>query len=201
MKHQNIFEWEEVNIPKQNLHWKEGQSEQIKELLKIGSKFNILPTVVGDHCSKSVSLPVSCFSIETSKGNVKLFIRDNFYDIKCSIISEFKIKNFSLAFFYPEISQNELEKEIERYCEYYGKEKPIDDSWYEDWSSSSILREKNRIFIAKSVNSCYCEGINNLGFSKNVFTHYKEGTTEFTVSFLSYSSIEHLIEALIQIGK
>jgi hypothetical protein len=98
----DVTTWIRVNEPDENLIYKKGLGKQVCTIRdtimrdifyhsifkeydnKLYDEFQ--PMVINTHRSKSVLLPVMLLNIE--KYNIKIIVRENFYDWKISIISK-----------------------------------------------------------------------------------------------------------------
>lgn len=192
--------WQEHNIPKSNLTYKKYQAEQLEDLTSIGVAFGTTPRIVGNHFSKSVTLPVSCFEFKGVSQATHVFIRDNYYNIKCCVSSDVFI-DIPMEFAHEEVDEVWLQNEIKRYINYTGKPTPIGDEWYRDWSSDELIREDGRIFRAGSVDSVYCEGIDRLGLPDEVFRLYRPGFLMFSISLVEYDQVRHLFGRVKEANK
>jgi hypothetical protein len=200
---QTIKQWMAKNIPDDGLVCKGGQGRQIYAIEEVVKIINlrdpiIRVSIVGEHFSKSVPLPV--FLLETDK--IRFFVRDNFYDIKCSINSEYECK-LPLQQIHRIVSTIDFEKEIVRCAD--SRQVPVDtlrnnDNWYHDWSGNKIVRKDGLVYFASSVNACYCEGIDKLeGLSKLTFNIYEHDyQRDFTLSLNSYFKLGAIIERIIK---
>jgi hypothetical protein len=173
------------------------QENQIKEVESIGEHLKTKPRIVNYHTSKSIKLPVSCFKIKLyDNKKAIIFIRDNFHDIKCSVISDLSV-HIPMNRVHKQVTEDWLEDEIRRYRNYTGNPEPTNDEWYsKDWSSGEIIRDDNQIFIASSTHSLYCEGINELGLNPKVFRPYQSGLLMFTIVFSTYKDIAYLLNQI-----
>lgn len=98
----DVTTWIRVNDPDENLIYRDGLGKQVcmvrdtimRDIFyrSIFGKYdgktyeNFQPMVISTHRSKSVLLPVMLMNVE--KYDIKIVLRDNFYDWKVSIISE-----------------------------------------------------------------------------------------------------------------
>lgn len=204
----DIRRWAFENMPNTNLIYKDGvpsQSQKINALNQI-CRYNFdIPKVVSVHRSKSVSLPVSAIKLDYHIGAYKakqklaprayLFIRDNFYDIKLCVLSNFK-NTIPYEMIHIEWSQDRYDEQVKK-SKGYQKDSSIDysnDDWYKSWSNASIIRKNNRIYRAESVNSCYCEGISDLELPKEVFSNYTDDKFLYSISIGSYAKLACIID-------
>ncbi len=201
-----ITSWEKQNQPDSNLIYKSGLSSQAKSGLAICDlvRFDCPePRVAETHSSKSVGLPVQMFKLfHYNNGGAFVFIRDNFYNIKMSIVSEFPITlDYDLV--HRSMTQEQYDAEKKRCIDYDNRGTPElteedkqGDNWVYGWNRNTILRKDNRIWMAECVNSCYCEGINKLKLPNNVFSIYEGGKTEFTLEVYSWSKVAYMLDCM-----
>lgn len=188
--------WEANNKPDSNLICGGGQLEQINNIKAVGALSQLEPKIVGEHYSSSVKLPVSCFLLEAyNEVGAYVFVRDNFYDIKCCVMSEVPV-DIPMNVVHCEVDEKWLKDQISRYMNYTGKPKPKDDSWYIDWSEGEIIRERGRIYRATGVRSVFCEGIDRLGLSDEIFRVYRPGSAVFSASISSYPDLAYVIQCI-----
>ncbi len=198
-----ITEWEKKNQPDENLIYKNGLSVQAKQGLAIINLVNfVMPEskVASTHSSKSVGLPVQMFKIfHYENGGAFVFVRDNFYDIKMSVVSEFPI-SLDYNFVHRLMSQEEYDIEKNKCIGYSGdrmtEAEKLDDNWIKGWSGCSILRKDNKIWKAQSVSSCYCEGIEKLDLPLEVFKAYEDGKTMFTLSIGTWTKVSYIMDQI-----
>lgn len=213
----SLKSWSHINVPDEDLIYKGGLSKQCRKADAVAAllydnqssglkQFEViyLPVearVVGSHTSKSVKLPVTCFKLNYFNQVIAyVFLRDNFHDIKVSVISDSPMTiPYELAHY--EYSEERFQKEKERYLSYHPTETGIklmaegSDDWFnESWSSDTILRKNGRIYRAGTVASCYCEGIERLGLPPEVFQVYQDDMKMFTCSVSSYAKVAMLLE-------
>lgn len=197
-------EWLKENAPSQDLIYKSGAERQVKASLSISNlvRFDLPePRVASYHTSKSVKLPVLAFKIwHYENGGAFCFIRDNFHDVKLSVVSEFPI-NMHYSYMHHEMTQEEYDAEKKRCIDYNSRppitiseEEKIDDNWMLKWSHNKIIRKDNKIWKAYGVQEVYCEGINKLKLPREVFRPYETGYTMFTICAASFAHIAYLLE-------
>lgn len=196
----DIITWAKHNQPDEDLYYKSGVEDQVKKLEALRNILykNIeLPKVISYHTSKSVSLPVSAFKISEE---IFAIVRDNFYDIKLSIISKNPI-NINYSLMHKLMSEKEYVEEREKCRNYKGDSKDnvkyINDDWMRNWSSNSIIRDDDCIYKAFTVHRVYCEGINKLELSNDLFSVYEKGKQMFTCSMDSYVRVASILETII----
>jgi len=78
----HLNEWTEKNPIKDEMLWKKSALGQLEHLGNFAAILGGEPYVVNTHRSKSIILPV--IEVRTPYG-VRVFVRDNFYDIKVSV--------------------------------------------------------------------------------------------------------------------
>jgi hypothetical protein len=194
--------WMKANEPSPNLIYNSGVGYQVKQGLAISNivSFNLdEPKVANTHTSKSCKLPVLMFKIwHYENGGAFCFIRDNFYDIKLSVVSEFPI-DMNYSYMHHEMSQKEYDAEKKRCIDYNSKppvsiteEEKEGDKWMDKWSSNKILRKDNKIWKAYSV--AHCEGIEKLDLPSEVFRPYETGHSMFTIATASFAHVAYLLE-------
>jgi hypothetical protein len=198
--------WLRLNTPDPDLIYKSRQARQLTQIGSVVTIFHpdhVSMKVVGQHTSKSVSLPVSCIKFQPyDQVYTYCFIRDNFYDIKLCVVSDGPVKiPFNLI--YGEWSEEKLEEERQRYIAYRGHEDEseikfkayVNDNWYhEDWSGGKIIRKDGRIYVGSKSLACYCEGINRLGLPDEAFEMYDTDKKIFGVSLSDYGQLAHVLE-------
>jgi len=123
------------------------------------------------------------------------FVRDNFYDVKCCVMSEIPIE-IPMGFAHREVDEEWIEKEIESYTGYKKRPRPEGDEWYKGWSSGEIIRLDGRIYRASTVHHVYCEGIGELGLPEEVFRVYRPGMKRFSVSLWSVARLAFVLECI-----
>jgi hypothetical protein len=197
-------EWVKENVPDSNLIYKSGVGNQIKTGLAMTDlvRFELPePRVASTHNSKSCKLPVLAYKVwHYENGGAICFVRDNFYNIKLSVISEFPI-SMHYALMHHEMSQEEYNAERQRCIDYDSKGSPrltiaevTTDLWMKGWSGNKIIRKDNKIWKAYNVNSCYCEGINRLDLPPEVFEPYEDNKSMFTIELASHAHVGYLLE-------
>lgn len=197
--------WVKENIPDEDLIYKSGVSRQIKAGIAVVNlvRFDLPePRVASFHISKSCKLPVLVFKVwHYNNGGAFCFVRDNFHDIKLSVVSEFPI-NIHYSYMHHEMSKEEYDVERQRCIDYYNKgsnprltvEETSTDLWMKGWSGNRIIRKDNKIWKAYSVSSVYCEGINKLRLPEDVFEPYEESRSMFTIAAASFAHVAYLLE-------
>jgi len=199
--------WGNANVPNENLIYRSGVASQLR---KIGGVAAILPNysqdachpprVVGQHRSKSVGLPVTCFKFAPyGQVSAYCFIRDNFYNTKVVVVSDSPI-HIPYHVMYQEWSPEQYAAEVERYVGYTKNERPAEgsDEWYsKNWSSGTLLRKDGRIYRAGSHQEVYCEGIDDLGLPAGTFKPYEDGMKAFVCEVGSYATVATILEYVI----
>jgi phenylalanine-4-hydroxylase len=210
----DLAHWYKENIPDEQLLYRNGLTQQIHKIAAVGSILpdDVYARVVGDHTSKSVKLPVSCFRFRPPEAYA--FIRDNFHDIKVVVVSDAPI-HMPYHVVHTEWSPERYEEEIKRYGRYHENDTAEEaqqrralmatDDWYKDWSSGVILRKNGHIYRAGSYQDVYCEGVNKLGLHRDTFKPYEDGDQGFVCEVGSYVTValilEHVIRSLAQAGR
>ena len=159
------------------------------------------PRIAQYHTSKSNRLPVAAFKVHHyDNGGAYVFVRDNYHDIKLSVLSEFPI-HLDYDFVHQKMTQEEYDAEKLRCINYSGdrmsEEEKQGDNWIKGWSGNTILRKDNKIWKAYTVNSCYCEGINGIEeLPNNIFSVYQDGMQNFTIALGSWSQVAYLLDLI-----
>ena len=200
---QNSHDWWSENQPDENLIYKNGINFQLSKFSSIVDivKFELLaPKICSSHTSKSVKLPVACFNLNYYRlTKAVIFIRDNFHDIKLSVIANCDIK-LPYNEVHNEITSEEYEKTKQKSREYrgcsYSEEEYANDSWYKKYSGNTILRKDNKRYIAYTVSKVYCEGINKLNLPNKVFRPYITDSCMFSICLASYAKLAYILEII-----
>jgi len=198
--------WIKENEPDPNLIYNSGVGHQVKQGIALSNlvRFDLdEPRVAATHRSKSCILPVLMFKVwHYDNGGAFCFIRDNFHDVKLSVVSEFPI-DINYNYIHHEMSQEEYDAEKKRCIDYDNKGTPrltedekSGDGWINGWSGNKIIRKDNKIWKAYNVNEVYCEGINRLNLPNEVFRPYEEGYDMFTIAAGSFAHVAYLFEHL-----
>ena len=97
---QDLQEWMNAQMVGDDMLWKGAWGRQLSfardslaSLVGVGLKYEErkkIATVISEHRSKSIMLPVYCLTREDL--GLKLILRDNFYNWKLSVISEVPIE-------------------------------------------------------------------------------------------------------------
>lgn len=127
-------------------------------------------TVPSSHISKSCELPVVLFPLGLRK--IYVFARDNFYDIKVTIIGNTPIElDYDLIL--NKFSIAEYMRKFERdSCGGNGSF----DEWFEGYTGAPIISKNgNVLYCANYVKKVYCEGINKIEIlSSEAFEPYSK---------------------------
>jgi hypothetical protein len=204
----SCHDWESKNHPDQDLIYKNGLYSELKQFTAISNIVNFKldePKIVAKHSSKSVELPVPAYSMDYfSHAKAIVFMRDNFHDIKMSVVSNC---NISLPYeeVHSEVSPEQWAEKLARaknYCgDQYTEEQYASGEWYKTWCHNTILLRDGVMFKAYGVQKVYCEGINRIGILPNeVFHVYETNKNMFSVSVGSYAKaaliLEHISNSL-----
>ena len=189
----DIATWENENLPDENLIHKSGPHNQCERIKALAVLLGGSPKIVESHRSKSVKLPVACFKFTIyNEASAYAFIRDNFYDVRVSIVSELPL-HIPYRLVHQEVSNEEYEAERDR-CKGYSIMKgksPEDnlktalslltDEWMEHWSHRRVLRKDNKIWFCNGCHEVYHEGINKLPLPSDTFRVYESGFKNFSI--------------------
>ena len=197
---QDPAEWGDRTKPRPSLIWKDGHPSQtlvaeVKNLLAMGHLLDMPVKVVASHRSKSVELPVGMFRVEVwGDETVYMFTRDNFHDLKITVVSTCPIKALPYHLVHTLWTKERYEEEKRRSFEYcrpnpeknfkgshdWDPAKYETDEWYDSWSGGTLLRHEGKIFRCGSVSSCYYEGIERV-LPEEVFQRYEYGRQQFAI--------------------
>lgn len=216
-KSPTIEEWAKKNKPNESLIYKGGVASQEQMFSGISCLIRAdLPRVVSYHTSKSVQLPVVAYFKEIKPYDVQVlaFIRDNFYDLNCTIMSnqemdmnireiyscvtkewleEERVSNLKYtartAFDIPDCSKDIKERSLKSYRKV--AEDPGYDWYSTDWSSAKIIQHNGEYFKS---NMAFWEG--NPGTPINSY----DGTPrkDFTFTSGSYAKVAQVIEGAMR---
>lgn len=199
----NISDWVKSNQPNSELYYKSGVGRQAKCGLAMQDLVGFEmpePKVAETHTSKSVGLPVQCFKVHHyTNGGAYVFVRDNFHDIKVSVVSKYPIiLNYDVVHRF--MTQEEYDAEKLRFLNYSGsrmsEEEKQGDNWIKNWSHNTILRKDDKIWKAYCVYDVYCEGINRIGLPNEVFTVYEEDKSMFTIAMGLWTQVASLMDMI-----
>lgn len=197
----DVKEWELENDPDPELIYKEGLPYQSKAALALSDIVSKLsqPKVVSYHKSKSVKLPVMMYKFDFYRDCKAIcFIRNNFYDIKLSVVSNTSI-SIPYDLIHGLMTQEDYDKEKKRKVEYSkdyeNPEYKTDDWFHNNWTSDKLIRRGKEIWRAYTVHKVYCEGINKIEeLSRDVFEPYHDDAKKFTISLRRYPQLALVLE-------
>lgn len=198
--------WVSANQPKPEMIWRDSalhQAEWMADLSRFATNTidDVEPRVIQTHRSKSIDLPVPAILLgDPNREWAILMLRDNFHDTNVAVVANVPLGiDYSLVFF--EMSRERYQEEKKRAMDYMGTERvPLakweDGSWYEEWSSGSLVLEGNRIWVARRA---FAEGISRVpGVSTDAYT---KDCTAFTMAFCdehdaTLARISNLVDAV-----
>ncbi len=200
----NITSWAMNNEPDESLIYKKGMNNQVDRFLQLAEELGLKePTVPSTHISKSVELPVPRFEIP----NGVIFVRDNFYDIKMTVVSGTEIE-LDYDDIYCPYSKEKYEKDKKsslngRPNKYKENKADYDgDDWYhKHWSSGPLVREGDKTWTVGRIHEVYCEGISCIGLPSSAFEPYKKigkSNMIFTLETYDYAGLKELMARVIR---
>lgn len=200
-----LAEWGKANVPDKNLIYRNGVADQLRKLggmaVLVCDQDDPQPRIVGQHYSKSVKLPVTCFKFTPyNQVAAYCFVRDNFHDIKIVVVSDSPI-HIPYHVMYQEWSPERYAAEVERYVGYTKNERPPEgsDEWFsKDWSHDTILRKDGRIYRTGAHHRVYCEGIDDLGLPDETFKVYEDGMKAFVIETGSYANVALILGLVLR---
>lgn len=154
--------------------------------------------LVETHNSSGHKLPVVQITFHPyNQVYTHCFIRDNFYDIKLSVVSDGPVKiPYNVVF--TKWSDTQYKETKEKAMNYVGKNNPDycweNDDWYEKYAGKKILRHFDEIWVGTKPNKCYCEGINKLDLPEETFQIYKKDKKVFTLSLSSNGHLAYVLD-------
>lgn len=184
------------------------QMDRFRQLAKeLGLKE---PRVASEHTSKSISLPVPEFVIPCGV----VYVRDNFHDIKMTVVADIDIE-LEYDDIYTPYSKEQYEKDKksslwfgardnakEAHKKYKENKADYDsDDWYhKHWSSSPLVREGDKIWRVGGIARVYCEGIDKLLLPDEAFLPYKKlyNSRTFTLETYNYDGLKERLARIIQ---
>lgn len=180
-------EWAAEHTPKESLTYGREQAYQIEDIKCASHLLGIPARIVGKHRSKSVELPVTMFQAHACMEEiVYFFVRNNFHDIKLSVISSCPI-HLDYARIHEHVTREQYFEERAKSFNYCKSHKGFDPKtydghdWVEDWSRWSILvDEQNEYYRCSTASACYYEGMADAGVPPEAFHRYEHGRSAFS---------------------
>lgn len=193
----NKDEWlTEYGIPcNSTLLYASGQWIQIVDFEKLAKELNLQITYEGYHFSKSVQLPVVCFTIAEG---CKVYMRDNFHDLEC-MYNGISIDLYDkLDLLYKEISVEDYNNTRNR-AQIGIYRDQLDFStldWYEKYTGDQLTNSPNGYY---RIPYLYLQGISKILNTKMGHHSYVQDSTFF--GWRSHRPISEVRNALLEIKK
>lgn len=152
-------EWSNLNRPRENLIYGDGQKIQIDRMLEIAERLGVPVRFPSYHVSKSVRLPVAAYKISEE---VVAVVRDNFYDVNIAVRSERPLQ-IRISDLYDSYDRKWYEEHKRRANDYSpGKYDFSTIDWFKDWSSGSLIQDEDSPNIYYLAQTTFLEGISDL---------------------------------------
>lgn len=172
-----------------------GQWIQIVDFEKLAKELNLQVTYEGYHLSKSVRLPVVCFTI---KEDCKVYMRHNFHDLEC-MYDGISIDLYDkLDLLYNEISVEDYNDTLNRAQTGIYKDQ-LDFStldWYEEYTGDRLTNSQNGYY---RIPYLYLQGISEVLNINSGHRFYVQDSTFF--GWNSHRPISEMRTTLLEIKR